>query len=239
MLGFTGLSLHVRCIPHQQFDKTFLSKCVCCVSYAVLCVSVCSCVREHAATCCHAVWATQAETATDMHASYRSAQQTLSAPRATSSCICLHWSTSFFANQTVASHLCTWPFPRPFAVQLRSFGPKPFAAMQSFQDLEGSFPRPDRIFSKPLALQVPASRHLEWRSLWTSILLQELASHREGFFLGQAILLQGFPDLANQGLIVRAHFFSDSQNQVHPATFHHPTDIRPGVVFFWDPLAWA
>ena len=29
--------------------------CVCCVSYAVLCVSVCSCVRGHAATCCHAV----------------------------------------------------------------------------------------------------------------------------------------------------------------------------------------
>ena len=28
LLGFTGLSLHVRCIPHQQFDKTFLSKCV-------------------------------------------------------------------------------------------------------------------------------------------------------------------------------------------------------------------
>ena len=28
LLGLTGLSLHVRCIPHQQFDKTFLSKCV-------------------------------------------------------------------------------------------------------------------------------------------------------------------------------------------------------------------
>ena len=132
---------------------------VCCMLFNVLeCVHVCVCV--HAATCCHAVWTTQAETATDMHASYRSEQQALSAPRGTSSCSCLHWSASFFANQTVASHLCTWPFPRPFAVQLRSF-PKPFAAMQSFQGLEGSFPRPGKIFSKPLALQVPVSRHLE------------------------------------------------------------------------------
>ena len=29
LLGLTVLSLHVRCFPHQQFDKTFLSKCVC------------------------------------------------------------------------------------------------------------------------------------------------------------------------------------------------------------------
>ena len=28
LLGLTVLSLHVRCFPHQQFDKTFLSKCV-------------------------------------------------------------------------------------------------------------------------------------------------------------------------------------------------------------------
>ena len=28
LLGLTVLSLHVRCIPHQEFDKTFLSKCV-------------------------------------------------------------------------------------------------------------------------------------------------------------------------------------------------------------------
>ena len=35
--------------------SVLLCVCVCCVSYAVLCVSVCSCVRGHAATCCHAV----------------------------------------------------------------------------------------------------------------------------------------------------------------------------------------
>ena len=50
LLGLTGLSLHVRCVPHQQFDKTFLSKCVC--------VCVCVCVkfrsfdRPHASTAC-------------------------------------------------------------------------------------------------------------------------------------------------------------------------------------------
>ena len=36
VIGFTGVFLHVRCIPHHQFAKMFLSKCVIPVVYVKL-----------------------------------------------------------------------------------------------------------------------------------------------------------------------------------------------------------